>query len=209
MWEAHERLRFESRACRAALDAHLGTQASTIARRKRFHGDSYPNIRTDSKKKGKSGLADGMLASHKSGSRTRKVQRAAMRRGGELQSAILSAANNPGGKGVVLRLWECSATLAGLRTIDQVKRCLALEAEADDVRPASFLRHDLPFALWGGGRMRQPSIAEVAEMPSRAGEICGCSGSSVASSMVGWVFMKASSQPHSPTEVLFAGLNTD
>lgn len=90
----------------------------------------------------------------------------------------------------MLRVWECSATLAGLRTIDQVKHCLLLEAETRKVRPASFLRHDLPFALWGGGRMRQASRAEVAEEPSRAGEICGCSGSSVASSMVGWVFLK-------------------
>ena len=78
--------------------------------------------------------------------------------------------------GVVLRVWECSATLSGLRTPEQFARCVLDELRSTQLRAASLLRWDVPFALYGGGRMRQASPSVAAAHPRSAGELCGCSG---------------------------------
>ena len=92
--------------------------------------------------------------------------------------------------GVVLRVWECSATLSGLRTPEQFTRCVLDELRSTQLRAASLLRWDVPFALYGGGRMRQASPSVVAAHPRSAGELCGCSGRR-ASTMLGWVLRRA------------------
>jgi len=80
-------------------------------------------------------------------------------------------------------------TLAGLQTQQQLEGCIQSEISSHGLlRPASLLRSDVPAALYGGGRMRQASKSEVALRPERAGELCGCTGDSVASSMVGSIF---------------------
>ena len=91
--------------------------------------------------------------------------------------------------GVVLRLWECSGTLAGLRTAALVERCVRHELEGTRQTPASLLRWDVPAALYAGGRTLMASDAEAARNPSRRGDVCGCSGERVASTMLGWVFL--------------------
>ena len=92
--------------------------------------------------------------------------------------------------GVVLRVWECSATLSGLRTPEQFARCVLDELRSTQLRAASLLRWDVPFALYGGGRMRQASPSVAAAHPRSAGELCGCSGRR-ASTMLGWVLRRA------------------
>ena len=96
--------------------------------------------------------------------------------------------------GVAVRVWECAVTLAGLRTPQQVFSCVHSELESRSPRPASLLRWNAPLALYGGGRMRQASASEVAREPHRAGELCGCSGDSVASTFVGWVYRRVADE---------------
>ena len=54
--------------------------------------------------------------------------------------------------------------LAGLRSQAQVSRCVRQELHATRLRAASFLRWDIPPVLYGGGRMRQASRAEVKKL---------------------------------------------
>ena len=96
-----------------------------------------------------------------------------------------------GQDGVVMRLWECSGTLAGLRTTELVERCARHEMSISGGREAlaaSLLRWDVPTALYAGGRMMMSSASELSAMPWRSGELCGCDGLRVASTMLGWVF---------------------
>ena len=89
-----------------------------------------------------------------------------------------------GPEGVVLRVWECSGTLAGLRTRQLLQRCVEHELDSELFQPASLLRWDVPAAIYACGRMRMPFRSDH----NRRFEACGCGGSRVVASMLGWVF---------------------
>ena len=81
-------------------------------------------------------------------------------------------------------LWH-TGTLAGLRTPELLQRCVEHELESESAfLPASVLRWDVPAAIYACGRMRMPSHSEK----GRRFEACGCHGSRVVTSMLGWVF---------------------
>ena len=182
-----------------ALDAYLRTPADVIARRTRQQGTDFPRAETHSRKR----------VDMPSGTDYR--QNRAFQSKAEAQLAPNASTSTPNAMwgsaafqeatqalnsefGVAVRVWECAVTLAGLRTQQQVFSCVSSELESRSPRPASLLRWNAPLALYGGGRMRQASASEVAREPHRAGELCGCSGDSVASTFVGWVYRRVAKE---------------
>ena len=126
-------------------------------------------------------------------------------------------------RGVVMRLWECSLAGCVGRGDDPtgnsfIERCVRHEMETGGRqkhapgRPASFLRWDVPAAIFAGGRCTSPAGFEKSAYPppnvswpivqdANGWQREGFYGHNVTQSGVGWVLTHA---PHERREAAFA-----
>ena len=120
--------------------------------------------------------------------------------------------------GLMLRIMECTLvppwlwlnTSFGMRLVNEEK-CLNHELRASSAPPpASFLRWDLPDAVFRGGRWLTPSQRERNDQPGRAGDVCGCWGHQISSTSIGMILKTAAYErvqgafPHDASTTLLA-----